>query len=93
MTKKTKKQKILSQKRKEAFLLHQAYKSQEFIKEVKNINDAKPLFNSNKESLSDQDFNIRNFFIHDFKKSIFIIALIIALEIVLYFGTINKYFN
>ena len=33
-----------------------------------------------------------NYFKHDFRKSLIIVSIIIALEIVIYFGTIIKYF-
>jgi len=93
MPKKTKKQKIMSQKRRELFFLQQLNKSegQSDLKKTEKKN--KILSVSNEKSLLDQDKDIKNYFIQDFKKSVLIIAIIIALEIVLYFGTINKYFN
>ncbi len=35
----------------------------------------------------------RGYFISDFKKSLLYIGIVIALEIVVYFGTINNYFK
>lgn len=39
------------------------------------------------------DDRTRTYFISDFKRSLFYISIIIALEIVVYFGTINNYFK
>ena len=93
MPKKTKKQKILSQKRREAFLLQQITKIDAPVQAVKIEREKNIRAGDVIEIPSHQDKGIKEYFISDFKKSVFIISLIIALEIVLYFGTINRYFN
>ena len=93
MPKKTKKQKILSQKRREAFLLQQITKIDEPAQAVKIEREKNISAPDVVDIPSHQDKGIKEYFVSDFKKSIFIISLIIALEIVLYFGTINRYFN
>lgn len=43
------------------------------------------------EIVLDEHRNLRSYFKADLLKSLFLIALIIALEIVIYFASINKY--
>jgi hypothetical protein len=43
--------------------------------------------------LTVKELAAKKYFISDFKKSIMVIALIVALEIIMYFGTMNKYFS
>jgi len=93
MPKKTRKQKIISEKRREEFLLHQLTKTNTPVSTVKIEEKDKKEIQSYEKIASSQDKGIREYFISDFRKSIFIISLIIALEIVMYFGTINRYFH
>ena len=88
MPKKTKKEKIIAIYRNKLRILHS---TQPTIPE-KVLQKAVPE-RSNEEHfiLSEQDKTTAAFFIADFKKSMFLILGIIALEIILYFATINNY--
>ena len=88
MPKKTKKEKIIAAYRNKLRIL---YSTQPVITE-KTPNATAPE-QSGKEDfiLSEQDKTTTTFFMGDFKKSILLILGIIALEIILYFATINNY--
>ncbi len=87
MPKKTKKQKINAELRRKNFLLNQ-------VKKVENLEYQ--LKKTPTKYADQQDTTIKvkdntedvSYFNHDFKKSLIIVAIIIALEIVIYFGTI-----
>ncbi len=87
MPKKTKKQKIEAELRRKNFLLKQSNvveitENKEKKVEVKH----EVQHNTTRyEATSDNDLS---YFKHDFRKSLIIITIIIALEIVIYFGTI-----
>ncbi len=87
MPKKTKKQKINAELRRKNFLLNQVKKVENLEYQLKKT----PI-----KYVDQQDTTIKvkdntedvSYFNHDFKKSLIIVAIIIALEIVIYFGTI-----
>lgn len=81
MPKKTRRQKALSQKRRIEFLLKQKdlQPSQEMRDEI---------VETVKTDYVTYDFS---YFVSDLKRSLLFIAIVITLEIVVYFGTINRY--
>ncbi|PIS15465.1 hypothetical protein COT62_03495 [Candidatus Roizmanbacteria bacterium CG09_land_8_20_14_0_10_41_9] len=88
MPKKTKKEKIIAAYRNKLKILHLTQPT---------IPDKTPPPSVSEQSgdthfiLSEQDKTTTGFFMADFKKSILLILGIIALEIILYFATINNY--
>ncbi len=99
MPKKTKREKRLAQEHKRTQLL-QKFTLQEPVfqpvqieaKKTENIS-LEPKQKYVKSPLTQEERMISNFFISDFRKSIMLITFIIALEIAVYFGTINNYFK
>ena len=91
MPKKTKKQKISAELRRKTFLINQIKKA----KNHENLLKKAPSYDKGQQDMTTK-VNIStgnlNYFKHDFRKSLIIVAIIIALEIVIYFGTIIKYF-
>ncbi|MEX1052362.1 MAG: hypothetical protein WEC80_00770 [Patescibacteria group bacterium] len=91
MPKKTKKQKIQAQLRKKDFILNQA-------KKEKNLSKIQLKAKHKKLVLPDtvvntkQEHSATTYFKKDLVKSLIIVIIIIAIEIVLYFGRINEYF-
>ena len=89
MAKKTRKEKIIAQYRRKLQLLET--RSENIISPPVVANkqhiEAKQIMSSS-VSLSDEDQVTKKYFISDFKKSLIIIVLVIALEIGLYFVTI-----
>ena len=91
MPKKTKKQKISAELRRKIFLINQIEKLQNH----ENQQEKAPSYDTDQQGITTK-VNIStgnlNYFKHDFRKSLIIVSIIIALEIVIYFGTIIKYF-
>jgi len=87
MPKKTKKQKIEAELRRKNFLIKQSKIVEITANKVKTeVLKGKVQHDTTRyEATSDNDLS---YFKHDFKKSLIIITIIIALEIVIYFGTI-----
>ncbi len=89
MPKKTKKQKIIAQYRKKIKFLET---KTELSPAVKIPNKKQPKEQETiKTTTADDSGKTADFFIQDFKKSLFLSFAIIALEIILYFATINNY--
>lgn len=89
MPKKTKKQKIIAQYRKKIKLLET---KADLSPAVKIPNKKQPKEQETiKTTGADDSGKIADFFIRDLKKSLFLSFAIIALEIILYFATINNY--
>ena len=95
MPKKTKRAKRLAQEHKKALLLQKFTIEEPVLRPQKSesapvqIRKTTPVI-----SLSSQgDVDMRSFFVSDFLKSLVLIVGIIALEIAVYFGTINNYFK
>lgn len=87
MPKKTKKQKIEAELRRKNFLLNQAKSVKIIEKKIKK----EELKHEVQHDATRHEANYEDdlsFFKYDFKKSLTIIVIIIALEIVIYFGTI-----
>lgn len=96
MPKKTKEQKIIAQYRKKIkFLETRSVETQAPTQVVnKNISPKTVKISTQeieKQPVADDVSKISNFFINDFKKSIIFTCIIIALEIIFYFATINNY--
>jgi hypothetical protein len=91
MSKKTKKQKIQAQLRQKAFLLN-LEKNNNNASEIQKKPKKKVSVQADTPAKIDTANQISTYFKKDFTKSLIIISVIIALEIVIYFGTINKYF-
>ena len=89
MTKKTREEKIIAAKRKKLKLLKQQ-------KRTENLNQQTPEVTPNilkppeKVKETGEDHLRRTYFIKDLKKSLLIILLISALEIIIYFARINR---
>lgn len=88
MPKKTKKEKIIAEYRNKLRILHSA---QSTIPEKIPYSALPERSDKEHYVLSEQDKTTAAFFMADFKKSLFLILGIIALEIILYFATINNY--
>jgi len=82
MPKKTRRQKVLSKERRIKFLLKQTPQQDEILKE-KVVGTTK----------IDPVTSDVSYFTSDLKRSLFFIAIVITLEIIVYFGTINRYSN
>lgn len=99
MPKKTKREKRLAQEHKRTQLLQkftlQEPAPQPVQKAEKKAQNDSPEVRQKylKSPLTQEEKAMRGFFISDFRKSIIYISLIIALEIAVYFGTINNYFK
>lgn len=98
MPKKTRKEKVIAAYRKKLRLLEQMEKPS--IPEVtasfaKSAPAEEPPSAKIEEkyTINKEDATLKTFFIKDLKKSLLLIGLIIALEIIIYFGTINNYFK
>jgi len=92
MPKKTRQEKIIAQYRQKIKLLQNNPKLvkpifQENITVQEDEKKEKPQVI---EKETEQDIETKKYFISDFKKSLFVISLIIALEIGLYFATMIK---
>ena len=89
MPKKTRKEKIQSQQRKQIKKItpvSTAPQQKQITHEELKISKNPPL-----ENLSNEEINIRKFFVSDLRKSLLIIGAIFALEFFLYFATMNNY--
>lgn len=101
MPKKTRKEKVIAAYRKKLRLLEQMEKPStpevvtSFAKgePIEPIEDASPVRIEEKSTVNKEETALKTFFIKDLKKSLLLIGLIIALEIIIYFGTINNYFK
>jgi hypothetical protein len=91
MARKTKKEKIISQFRKQLMLLQVQQKSPPLERKDVNPQVTKAIETPLKDSLSEKDWEISSYFVKDLKKSLVLITAIIALEFFLYFATINHY--
>ncbi len=98
MPKKTRQEKVLAAYRKKLRLLEQM--NQPLTPEVvsssaKNAAIEKPSFVKieEKPTIDREETLLKTFFIKDLRKSLLLVGLIIALEIIIYFGTINHYFK
>lgn len=89
MPHKTKKEKIIAEYRRRLQLLQ---KSQPTIsKESASIASPQPFIEKKQKIVeTEEDSLISSYFKKDFKKSLLLIAIIITLEISLYFATINN---
>jgi hypothetical protein len=92
MPKKTKKEKIIAQYRRQLKLLQERRgqilpKQVQLEKKETAVNKQKTADNSQLESLD----QTKHFFIVDFKKSIFLSSMIIALELFLYFALVLRF--
>lgn len=92
MPKKTKKEKILAEYRRRLKLLQ--------LNQPNQLQEITPVINTvSNESIekkepiigNEEDALITSYFKKDFKKSLFLITIVITLEISLYFATINNY--
>ncbi len=97
MPKKTREEKIHSQQRKEETLL-KMFVSPTLPKEREQPETEQKITitpSVPKEVRSDdsEEHHLHMYFLKDLRKSLFLIAGIIALEIAVYFGTINHYFT
>ena len=99
MPKKTKREKRLAQEHKRTQLL-QKFTLQETVvvpaaEEEKRVEIPTSVLAPKlaKSPLTQEETLMSKFFISDFRKSIMLIGIIIALEIAVYFGTINNYFK
>ncbi len=102
MPKKTRREKVIAAYRKKLKLLKQMDKpatpqlDASFAKgePVEEPTSApSPLKIEEKYPTSQEDTTLKTYFIKDLRKSLLLIAFIIALEIIIYFGTINHYFR
>lgn len=87
MPKKTKKQKIEAELRRKNFLINQS----KIVEITENKVKKEVLKTGVQHDTTRHEANYEDelsYFKHDFKKSLIIITIIIALEIVIYFGTI-----
>lgn len=91
MPKKTRREKMLSAYRKKLKLLEQLNAPVVVEQAVRPEKIPEVKISREKYESNDDEKLIKNFFISDLKKSIFLIGIIIALEIIIYFGTINNY--
>jgi hypothetical protein len=91
MSRKTKKEKIIADYRKRLKLFSQNQNSPVVIENKQIQPNQKKIARPDKLNRPpSSDIEKNRFFIKDFRKSIFIISLIITLEIVLYFARINR---
>lgn len=88
MPKKTRKEKILAQQRKK--YLHTPH-NYEPVRE--KAPPPLPLNKNNVNIPNEADILLQTYFLKDLKKSLSLISIIITLEIVIYFGTINNYLS
>lgn len=89
MPKKTRKEKIESQKRKEIKKTSPVLETspkKEIIREEPKISQTPLAIN-----LTQEENTIRKYFEHDLRKSLLIIGVIFALEFFFYFATMNNY--
>ena len=102
MPKKTKQEKIIAQYRKRLKLLEQLQGTNKKLEvrdkkpddDIRSKKDKIPSPNSAIQlPTSNLTPPLREYFIHDLKKSLIFILAIIALEIAVYFGTISNYFK
>ena len=87
MPKKTKKQKIEAELRRKNFLINQS----KTVEITENKVKTEVLKDEVQHDTTGREANYEgelSYFKHDFRKSLIIITIIIALEIVIYFGTI-----
>jgi len=98
MPKKTKKEKIISEYRKRIRLLQQ-YSSPESTQTLSpTVSEVKKPANNHQQTtveihVDEKELQLKTFFFKDLKRSALFISLIIALEIIIYFGTISNYFK
>lgn len=85
MPKKTKKAKILSEKRKKIKLL------QPIVTPAETNSKINVKINQTKDNLPEEN-DAKNNFLNDFKRSLIIIVLIFTIEIILYFVSMSNYF-
>jgi len=99
MPKKTRKEKALSEQRRKLKLLEQLSQPLSTVaSSIDKTDKASPkeLKTDSSElefTLSEAEMLSKKYFLKDLKKSLLLIGLVIALEIIVYFGTINNYFN
>ena len=93
MPKKTRREKLISANRKKIRLLQQLNEPQSVIDE--NQSKKSPIQQVLKEEYhpDSREMALKTFFIKDLRKSLLLSGLIIALEIIVYFGTISNYFK
>lgn len=98
MPKKTRKEKVIAAYRKKLRLLEQM--GQPTTPEVITysaksapIEEPSSLEIEEKSTIDKEETALKTFFIKDLRKSLLLVGLIIALEIIIYFGTINNYFK
>ncbi len=86
MPQKTKREKIVSEQRKRAKLL-------ELLGDQKIDQTSEKNISPIESGRPDSNLVLKKHFSSDLLKSLVLVFVIIALEIVIYFGTINKYFD
>lgn len=96
MPKKTRKEKLISAERKKNRLLQQLNHPITIDinfspPQTTQVNKSGVLKIQEKNSFGEKDEAEKKFFIQDLRKSLLLIIFIIALEIIIYFGTINNY--
>jgi hypothetical protein len=90
MSKKTKRQKVIAAYRNKLRLLQKDQQSEIVTQQEKPL-EKQTLNDLPKPNVSADLMLYRTYFLNDFRKSILFIGIILALEIVLYYGTINNY--
>ncbi len=97
MPKKTKREKILAKERHRLRLLQELQLQQiPHSRESSSIKQTIPEKTQVAQSPmpeTGEEKSFRQYFLEDFKKSLLLIGFVIALEIAVYFGTINNYFK
>ncbi len=105
MPKKTRQQKVISAYRRKLKLLEQLNQTplSRATKEIKVESTGEKIISKTPQQkkieivdqlpVTEKDLSLKIFFKQDLRKSLILIGLIIALEIIIYFGTINNYFR
>lgn len=92
MPKKTKKEKIIAEYRKKLRLLQSNQSQEPMVSTTAPSLPTTPVPEKKRQVIeTEEDSLITTYFKKDFKKSLFLIAIVITLEFSLYFATINNY--
>lgn len=89
MTKKTREEKIIAAQRKKLKLLQQSTRAENLNQRIPEV-IPQILKSQEKVKETGEDQLRRTYFIKDLKKSLLVILLISALEIIIYFARINR---
>lgn len=97
MPKKTRSQKVIAAQRRRIRLLEEMTRSTSTEATIpshkKTSSEQITTKIEEKFPVDEKEMAPKTFFVKDLRKSLLLIALIIALEIIVYFGTINNYFK